>query len=78
MGANIISHLYSSNMEMSINYLIRSIKYKSKYRIHYETIDRNLLTFINRVTNKVVKDYYKDLFIQFKDYSRKLAFLNMG
>lgn len=65
-------------MEMPVNKLVRSIKHKSKHKIHYENIDKDLLILLNRVTNKVVKSYYKDVFLQFKDFTRKLAYLNMA
>lgn len=78
LGANLIKHLYSCNMDMPLGQLVKNIKYESKFRIHYENIDPDLLQLINSVSNGTVSSFYKDTMITFKDFTKKLAFLNMG
>lgn len=68
-GVDISKHLYTTNIDKSLRDLISHLKSRSKYRIMYEKLDPTLLGQINDITNDDVKNYHRDNFLQFTDFS---------
>ena len=68
-GVNIEKHLYTTNIDRSLRDLISHLKSRSKYRIMYEKLDPTLMEQINDISNDNVKNYHRDNFLHFKDFS---------
>ena len=56
-----------------IRELIFHLKRKSRFRITFEELDDRLLDQVNDITNKNVKDFHQDNFIDFKNFNRELV-----
>lgn len=68
-GVDVGKHLYTTNIDQPLKELILHLKNKSKYRIDYEKLDPSLLNQVNEISNKNVKDFHRDNFMKFKDFS---------
>ena len=61
---------FKNNINEPIRELIFHIKDKSRFRITFEELDPKLLLQVNDITNKNVKDFHQDNFIDFKNFLR--------
>lgn len=71
-GFDISKHLHTSNIDKSLKDLISHLKSRSQYKIMYEKLDPTLLEQINDISNEDVKNYHRDNFMHFKDFSLML------
>ena len=71
-GMNLAKHIYNNHIDDSLLNLISHLKNKSKYKILYEKLDPALLELVNDVDNDDIKDFHRDNFLFFKDYSMAL------
>ena len=71
-GIDLIKHADSTNIDNSMRELISNLKNKSKYQILYEKLDPPLLEQINNIENENVKNFHRDNFLYFKDFSATL------
>ena len=71
-GVDIENHADTTNIDNSMKELISHLKLKTKYKIYYEKLDPTLLAQINDITNFNVKDYHRDNYLFFKDFSLEL------
>ncbi len=70
-GLDIPKHM-DNNMNNPIKDLVYHLKLKSKYKISYEKLESTVLTQVNDITNKNVKDFHQNNFIFFKDFTSDL------
>lgn len=68
-GVDVIKHAESNNIDNSMRELISNLKNKSKYKILYEKLDPPLLEQINNIDNENVKNFHRDNYLYFKDFS---------
>jgi len=71
-GIDFIKHAESTNIDNSMRELISHLKNKSKYKILYEKLDPPLLEQINNIDNELVKNFHRDNYLYFKDFSADL------
>lgn len=76
-GADIEKHAESTNIETSMKNLIAHLKMKTKFKIYYEKLDPSLIAQINDIKNEDVKNFHRDNFIFFKDFSPELKVSEM-
>ena len=70
-GMNLSRHI-SNNLDETLLNLISHLKNKSKYKILYEKLDPALLELVNDLENDDIKDFHRDNYLNFKDYSMAL------
>lgn len=70
-GMNLSRHI-NNNLDETLLNLISHLKNKSKYKILYEKLDPALLELINDLENNDIKDFHRDNYLNFKDYSMAL------
>lgn len=68
-GIDISKHLHTTNIDKSLKELISHLKSRSKYKIMYEKLDPTLLDQINDISNDDVKNYHRDNYLHFTDFS---------
>jgi len=71
-GIDLVKHLETTNIDNSMRELITHLKNKSKYKILYEKLDPSLLEQINNIDNENVKNFHRDNFLYYKDFSANL------
>lgn len=71
-GIDLTKHLETTNIDNSMRELISHLKNKSKYKILYEKLDPSLLEQINNIDNENVKNFHRDNFLYYKDFSANL------
>lgn len=68
-GVDISKHLHTTNIDKSLKDLISHLKSRSKYRIMYEKLDPTLLDQVNDISNENVKNFHRDNYLHFNDFS---------
>lgn len=68
-GVDIAKHLHTTNIDKSLKDLISHLKSRSKYKILYEKLDPTLLDQVNDISNENVKNFHRDNFLHFTDFS---------
>lgn len=68
-GVEIEKHIHTTNMDKSMKDLVAHLKQKSKYKILYEKLDPALLEQINDITNENIKNFHRDNFLHFENFS---------
>jgi len=68
-GVDITKHLHTNNIDKSLKELISHLKSRSKYKIMYEKLDPTLLEQVNDISNENVKNFHRDNFLHFEDFS---------
>lgn len=71
-GIDVTKHSDTTNIDNSMRELISHLKNKSKYKILYEKLDPPLLEQINNIDNENVKNFHRDNFLYYKDFSANL------
>lgn len=71
-GIDLTKHSETTNIDNSMRELITHLKNKSKYKILYEKLDPPLLEQINNIDNENVKNFHRDNFLYYKDFSAAL------
>ena len=71
-GVDLTKHSDTTNIDNSMRELISHLKNKSKYKILYEKLDPPLLEQINNIDNENVKNFHRDNFLYYKDFSAAL------
>lgn len=71
-GIDLVKHADTTNIDNSMRELISHLKNKSKYKILYEKLDPPLLEQINNIDNENVKNFHRDNFLYYKDFSANL------
>ena len=71
-GLDLVKHIESTNIDNSMRDLISHLKNKSKYKILYEKLDPPLLEQINNIDNENVKNFHRDNYLYYKDFSANL------
>lgn len=71
-GLDLTKHSETTNIDNSMRELITHLKNKSKYKILYEKLDPPLLEQINNIDNENVKNFHRDNFLYYKDFSAAL------
>lgn len=71
-GIDITKHSETTNIDNSMRELISHLKNKSKFKILYEKLDPPLLEQINNIDNENVKNFHRDNFLYYKDFSANL------
>lgn len=71
-GIDIVKHSETTNIDNSMRELITHLKNKSKYKILYEKLDPPLLEQVNNIDNENVKNFHRDNFLYYKDFSANL------
>lgn len=71
-GIDVTKHSDTTNIDNSMRELISHLKNKSKYKILYEKLDPPLLEQINNIDNENVKNFHRDNFLYYKDFSATL------
>jgi len=71
-GVDIEKHIYTTNMDKSMKDLVSHLKNRSKFKILYEKLDPILLEQVNEITNDTVKNFHRDNFLDFDDFSLML------
>lgn len=71
-GVDIVKHSETTNIDNSMRELITHLKNKSKYKILYEKLDPPLLEQVNNIDNENVKNFHRDNFLYYKDFSANL------
>ena len=71
-GIDVTKHSDTTNIDNSMRELISHLKNKSKYKILYEKLDPPLLEQINNIDNENVKNFHRDNFLYYMDFSANL------
>lgn len=71
-GIDVFRHADTTNIDNSMKELIINLKNKSRFKIQYEKIDPKLLEQVNNVDNEDVKNFHRDNFMFFRDFSSLL------
>ena len=71
-GIDVIKHAETTNIDNSMLELISNLKNKSRFKIQYEKIDHKLLQQVNDIGNEEVKNFHRDNYLFFTDFSAML------
>lgn len=72
VGVDIEKHIHTTNIDKSMKDLVAHLKSRSKFKILYEKLDPALLEQVNDITNDDVRNFHRDNFLHFKDFSLAL------
>lgn len=68
-GIDVSKHADTTNIDNTMKELIVNLKNKSRFKIQYEKIDPKLLEQVNNVDNEDVKNFHRDNYLFFRDFS---------
>lgn len=71
-GVDIEKHVHSTNIDKSMKDLVAHLKSRSRYKILYEKLDPALLEQVNDINNDDVRNFHRDHFLHFNDFSLTL------
>ena len=71
-GVDIEKHIHTTNMDKSMKDLVAHLKDRSRFKILYEKLDPVLLEQVNDITNEDIKNFHRDNYLHFNDFSLNL------